>query len=623
MSVSTPDVSTPRLVTVVGVSFVAAIVIACVVLQVWPSRTKVGIFGWNVAADGTTVISVTPVSPVADAGIRPGDQIDFASMPLLGRINTVLTQATYAGAPLTFTIVHQGQPRTVTLHAIPSAQVAAALPLVFASALLALIGVVLVLLRPSRMTWAFLLVGLFSVLSNAVLAVMNLDTYVVVAAVGFSSIGLFWSALLVFACRFPSGSALGLLRWLDASAVPLAVLYLALFAYALSILMVSPHPPAAWTILALEYIPAAVGVIALAAFVSAGIHAQGSARQRLIPVIATFTVWVSVTVIGGVVNDLYTSVNIIIMPVLAGVALTFFAFAVAYGVVRHRVIDVSFIISRTLVYTILISILVAAFALIDLFVGKLLERTKLALTLEILTALFMGVWLHAMHERVDRFVDSVLFRRRHLAEKRLARVAKALPHSPSVSFVDEALVAEPVEALDLASCALFRRDGDSQFKRYRACGWNDGSATSLEPNDNLVVHLEAELDMLRVTDVRWPRTDIPQGLQQPLLAVPIVIGHRLEAFALYGGHKGGEALDPDEIRTLRRLAEPAGAAYDHLRAESLRRELEDLRSQNANLMRNQAADANSLELLRHQMATIDELMQQAQQPGQNPPAPNS
>ncbi|HXW76380.1 MAG TPA: hypothetical protein VEJ20_03130, partial [Candidatus Eremiobacteraceae bacterium] len=97
-------------------------------------------------------------------------------------------------------------------------------------------------------------------------------------------------------------------------------------------------------------------------------------------------------------------------------------------------------------------------------------------------------------------------------------------------------------------------------------------------------------------------------LQQPLLAVPVVVRHKVEAFALYGGHSGGEALDPDEIHSLRQLAMPAGAAYDHLEAEALRAQLERLRTANVALMRDREADAGALELMRRQMSAIDELL---------------
>ena len=213
-----------------------------------------------------------------------------------------------------------------------------------------------------------------------------------------------------------------------------------------------------------------------------------------------------------------------------------------------------------------------------------------------------------MHRRVDAFVDSVLFRRRHRAERRLSRVAGTLPHAASLGFVDEALVVEPMEALDLAAAALFRRNGGGDFERRYAQRWSDESADFLEATDHLVVQLKADLEPVPLSDVRWPRRDIPTGLYQPLLAVPIVVRHQLEAFVLYSGHNGGEALDPDELRSLRQLATPAAAAYDHLEAEALRAQLEVLQADNAALQREQTLGGNALGALPRQMEAVTEAL---------------
>jgi hypothetical protein len=423
---------------------------------------------------------------------------------------------------------------------------------------------------------------------------------------------LTFAGLLIFVSRFPGDNPRGWLRVLDRAAIPIGFAYLILTAYwGANMLFGTTPPPYAVGTIADYLFPAFVAICALAALATSVRATGGSARQRVVPVIATFALWVALYAASIIVNDLYTNVFVTsVLPALTYFALSLFAVAVAYGVIRHRVIDVSFILSRTLVYTILTAILVGIFALIDLFIGSWLERSQLAFALEIVAAVFIGLSLNAMHGRVDHFVDSVLFRRRHLAERRLERAAKTLPHSTTADFVDEALVVEPTQSLDLASSAVFRRRPDGRFERRFALGWSDGSALALDPSDHLLIQLEAELDVLNLSDVRWPRADIPTGLFQPLLAVPIVVRHRLTGFALYGGHVGGEALDPDEVRSLRLLAVPAGVAYDHLEAEALRAENDRLLAANAALQLDKRLNVDALDLLRRQMAAIDELLQQ-------------
>jgi hypothetical protein len=50
------------------------------------------------------------------------------------------------------------------------------------------------------------------------------------------------------------------------------------------------------------------------------------------------------------------------------------------------------------------------------------------------------------------------------------------------------------------------------------------------------------------------------------------------AIVFYGSHIHGESLDPDEIRAIAALATGAAAAYDHLEAEAMKRELDAART---------------------------------------------
>jgi hypothetical protein len=252
--------------------------------------------------------------------------------------------------------------------------------------------------------------------------------------------------------------------------------------------------------------------------------------------------------------------------------------AIAYAVIRHRVIDINFVISRALVYAILTTLIVGMFALIDWLMHKVLEQTKIALAAEIIAAMSLGFWMNGLHRRVNQFIDSTLFRQRYIAARRLTRAAVSLPHATSAGAIDEMLVGKPFDALRLTSAAIFRAGNGAQFAREAAVNWPDGSAQHLDPSEQLVMLLRGERGPLRLNDIRWPRHDLPRGDKEPVLAVPVLVRDRRIAIALYGSHCNGEALDPDEAASIDRLAGGAAAAYDHLEAEALRRENERLRA---------------------------------------------
>lgn len=143
------------------------------------------------------------------------------------------------------------------------------------------------------------------------------------------------------------------------------------------------------------------------------------------------------------------------------------------------------------------------------------------------------------------------------------------------------MVDEPIQALDLAAAALFHSAADGRFVREAAAGCDDTYGDELGRNDPLVLHLLAQRAPLRLSEVGI----VPAGRSGAVLASPIVVRQRLAAIVLYGAHRSGADIDPDEVRSLVPLCVGAGAAYAHIDAEMLRvrnealeREIEALRS---------------------------------------------
>ena len=235
-----------------------------------------------------------------------------------------------------------------------------------------------------------------------------------------------------------------------------------------------------------------------------------------------------------------------------------------------------------------IDIVLTILALSALF----LEHLQIAIVLEAGVALAFGVWLNTLHSRVDRFVDRVLFRRRHLAEERLQRAARTLAHAESPRFVDETLAMEAADALSLASAAVFRETGTG-YERVFARGWSADECGYFDADDRLVVTLRAELQSVALFDLRAGAQRFPAGIANPLLGVPLVVRHHLSGFVFYGGHTGGEAIDADERRVLEHLCEAGAAAYEHLRAAAIISDANALRAEN--------------ELLRHDTALLRDI----------------
>jgi hypothetical protein len=533
-------------------------------------------FGYRIDYFGF-ITDIEPGSPAAKAGIRERDRLDILSTPREHIAAAYLGGTIVPRERVAMALQRDGKSQLLSLTAdLPEPPYTR--PLVLARELAGLVfvfvGAMLVLLRPGPMTWGFYLFCCgFNPAPSAVF--QTTAPLGLVGANQVASTALMFAGMIgldVFALRFPSGEAR---NWRSitericiACIVPLAAL--AIWATLQFLLFNSTREVGfAW-----GFGLAGSVLMAVAALFATYYSASGADRSRL-----RWVVFGSSVALLAFCIDFFTGggtpyyvrapleTSLICMPL-----------AIAYAVIRHRVIDINFVISRALVYGILTTLIVGVFALLDWVMHKVLEQTKVTLAAEIVAALSLGFWMNGLHRRINQFIDSTLFRQRYLAARRLARAAVSLPHAASVSAVDEMLVGEPFDALRLASAAIFRTRNGAEFAREAAVNWPDGTAQRLDPSEQLVMLLHGEHGPLRLADIRWPRPDLPHGVEEPMLAVPVLVRDRLIAIALYGAHRNGEALDPDEVASIDRLAGGAAAAYDHLEAEALRSEVELLRA---------------------------------------------
>lgn len=581
----------------VVVSVLAVLVVATTLpglSLVWDSTdttwTSQGELGLQSDYDGR-VKAVAPDSAASRAGIVPGDRIDLLRTPYESRAYVAGSPARApANIHVTAWVIHDGVDRLVDLVPAPRAlPVLTRINLVdrtIAAIIFVVVGGLLVILRPSSMTWGFFFYCLgfspgiafaaFSRFPSPAMHALNVIGGDVLTAAGTVGILLF---ALGFACDDPPPWRRGLAR----AAPVLFILFALLIAYpdVANLLLGWPAELAQRIMLALQGFVFALSIFAI---VQTYIHGARESRPRIQWVVVGLLIGVVANYVADVLT--FSSALPLAPPrwfesslLIANVTLPV---TVAYAVVRHRVFEVSFVVSRAIVYAILTFFIASAFSLVEYFVGHELEAVRLAQFIEIVLAVCVSFWIKALESRVERVVDVVFFRRRREAMRRLERDAKAIHRANEPETVDEYLVNEAVAALELSSAALFRRDGRT-FAREASNGWLNDLLRTIGEDDKLALTLEAEGQPLRTNDIGWQQAHLPVGNTAPILALPLMNRQDLTAFVLYGPHASGADIDPEEQEHLFALCRAAQSTYEELRLNELSGLVKDLQAEIARL----------------------------------------
>ncbi|HXW77515.1 MAG TPA: hypothetical protein VEJ20_08905, partial [Candidatus Eremiobacteraceae bacterium] len=365
--------------------------------------------------------------PVLDAmGIRIGDHVipSSTTLPVKEALLGIYLQR--AGESLHFTVERDGVPHPITVPPpiIGGGSFITALIKRTAATLFVIVAATLLLMRPSPMLWGFWLFAIGSVDGSPL--VLEFVTPSFGAAVGsilFDVYGVLGPlGLVMFATRFPASDSTGFRALVQRATPALALLLVAgvvpqmLFTFGVA----TPPFTFDFSTIVLTAVVSLGSVTLLAGF----IHAQPAQRQRLRWVVAGFAVywayllyfylsnnylpsqgWPPAWTNAGITNDVLNGL-VIFIPV-----------TVAYAVLKHHVLDINFVLERGIVYGIVTTVAVGVFAIADWLLHRAVAQTNLAFTGEIAAALAIGFGLNGLHSHVDRFVDSFIFRSRHIAEE--------------------------------------------------------------------------------------------------------------------------------------------------------------------------------------------------------------
>jgi hypothetical protein len=519
---------------------------------------------------GPVVIRVDTGSPAARAGLRTGDRVACLSLRdvvlLLSYEDTPSPYSTGMSIPLCALRNRVWQAFRVTPAEAPPVGYIYGSPLVAVLRLAAygvflLVGILLVLARPSPLTWIFYAYCIGSApwfAANVNDTVLSPLAYVITMLL---MTPLTWCApglMLLFAIAVPDDRVTGGWRLLL-----FRLAWVATLGVAATTVFLTARPDFAAPSMQVIIADVATVAIVLALIVRLAL-VKGEERARL--------AWASLAIfLGIVINDVriqFASGPLASVGTAAGIATIVTPLTLMYAILRQHVIDVRFVISRTLVYAVITTVVVGIIGLVDWATSVYLTQARVALAIDALVTIALGIALHRSYRWVEDVVDFLLFRKKHEAQAYLHRLGRSLLRALREDTVDRALVCDPYEMLGLTMAGLFRAEGGG-YRLAASEGWNNASPTAFDADHDLVRFLRTERRPFFLTDLRpHASTHLSESGPIPTVAIPIFEGDDFSAFGVYGLHRDGTKLDPDEIDALEKLCDVAAQAYT--RVENLR-----------------------------------------------------
>jgi hypothetical protein len=506
-----------------------------------------------------SVLAVDPGGPADRAGLHQGDLIDIRPNTLVERLGEFFQPLD--GRPIALSVRRGTLMKQVTVVPGPLLD-----PSRRWSVALGALGNLWLLLFAALIVWrrAFLPGNLL--LSFALVAIvggfMSPATFVtpwawasivlvIYSQTGVAALGL-WAAYAGCFGR-PLSRTRRAAQWLCYALVAASIALNALAIYGIATLHINP--------VGLLFAPgwqlpgAAAAFMALVCSVLAIAASRGNDRQRavwsLVPLALLFGIDVS-----------YTFANLTLSSYASGLVWVFVANAIpfvvpvllTYAAVSRRLIDIGFVMNRTVVFAIVSTIVIGAFVLVEWAATAWLAGAthSTSVVIGMIVALTLGLSLRYIHRNVERFVDRVFFWKRYADEAALHRFAHESSYITDRSVLLERTEREVKDHTGAESATILVRDGAASYVSA-----SNGERVAVSENDPGIVALRA---WHKAVDLH----SIPETTMRGEYAFPMVSRGELVGAIVCGSKPDGELYAPDESDALLALAHGVGATLDTL-----------------------------------------------------------
>ncbi len=153
--------------------------------------------------------------------------------------------------------------------------------------------------------------------------------------------------------------------------------------------------------------------------------ARGVDRQRAAWLLAPLAPFFGILAASSVALHLMSYAGILVVGRAYSIVAIVTPLVLTYVALNRRLIDVGFVLNRTVVFAVVSAIVIGAFVIVEWAAGAWLVSAShtTSVVVGMIVALALGLSLRYIHGNVDRVVDRVLFRKRHDDESALRRFA--------------------------------------------------------------------------------------------------------------------------------------------------------------------------------------------------------
>jgi signal transduction histidine kinase len=336
--------------------------------------------------------------------------------------------------------------------------------------------------------------------------------------------------------------------------------------------------------------------------------------------------------IGGATNFfLWYDVPI---PPFGNILIPIYFLLIAYAIVKYRFADIRMVIRRSAVFTVLVTVITAIYALIAYLITLFFQGiigAQSAILNGIITAIFVAIGFEPLKNWLSRVTDTFLFKAEYKPQEVLAEFSDQLTSTLDLDSISEFIVSETHLIFKCTKASLFL--WNKETGKYQVASRIDSQKDKLEfieetlfakifeyfKNHNLEKDIIVRDEMKKVNEQL--KNNVLSLLIEQLdkyevsLVVPMYVKAELVGILFLGDKKSGDIYSSEDIRVLGIIAGQAAITIknaqlfdeqkhftEHLKIE-IDKATKELKVANIQLKKLDEAKSEFISIASHQLRT--------------------